>query len=90
MINIVIVDDDVLALTKLKSLINLKNTKVSGEYTQPEDALSHIRKHRTDILLTDMRMPKIDGIELIRQAREINPAIQVVAISSYKDFDYVK
>ena len=70
MINIVIVDDDVLALTKLKSLINLKNTKVSGEYTQPEDALSHIRKHRTDILLTDMRMPKIDGIELIRQARE--------------------
>lgn len=90
MINIVIVDDDVLALTKLKQLIQLKNTRIVGEFTQAEEAEEYILKNTVHILLTDMRMPKIDGIELIRKVKVYKPELQVVAISSYKDFDYVK
>ena len=90
MISIVIVDDDALALTKMKDMIRIKNAKVTAEFTQAEEALEYIREHQPDILITDMRMPRIDGTELIRLAKQFKPDLQVIAISSYKDFDYVK
>lgn len=90
MIKIVIVDDDALALTKLKEIIHIRNTKIAGEFTQAADALEFIRNHPADILVTDMKMPKIDGIDLIRQAKQYVPGLEVIAISSYKDFHYVK
>lgn len=90
MISIVIVDDDALALTKMKDMIRIKNAKVTAEFTQAEEALEYIRERQPDILITDMRMPRIDGTELIRLAKQFKPDLQVMAISSYKDFDYVK
>lgn len=69
MISIVIVDDDALALTKMKDMIRIKNAKVTAEFTQAEEALEYIREHQPDILITDMRMPRIDGTELIRLAK---------------------
>ncbi|HJA12303.1 MAG TPA: response regulator [Candidatus Mediterraneibacter merdipullorum] len=90
MINIVLVDDDALALTKMKDLIHIKGAKVAAEFTQADQALEYIRDSQPDILITDMRMPRIDGVELIRLAKQFRPDLQVIAISSYKDFHYVK
>lgn len=90
MMNLVMIDDDVLALTKLRMLIQLKNIHIVGEFTQPEDALQYIRTHDVDIVITDMKMPRIDGIELIQQVKQNKPKTEVIAISSYKDFNYVK
>jgi two-component system response regulator YesN len=90
MIRIVLVDDDVLALTMLKRLIDLNGARIVGEFTQPEQALHYVLREPVDILITDMRMPKIDGIRLIRQVKEAKPETQVICISSYEDFYYVK
>lgn len=90
MINIVLVDDDVLALANLKQFINLDSVHIVGEFTQAEQALEFMLKTKVDILITDMRMPKLDGIELIREIRTANPKLQVIAVSSYEDFNYVK
>lgn len=90
MIHIVLVDDDILALTKMKQLINLDQVKIVGEFTQPEQAIEYMTKGKVDILITDMRMPKMDGIALIRKMKELHPELQVIAVSSYEDFQYVK
>lgn len=90
MINIVLVDDDALALTKIKDMIRVRNVKVAAEFTQADEALEFIRERQPDILITDMRMPRINGVELIRLAKQFQPELQVIAISSYKDFNYVK
>ncbi|MNO41636.1 putative response regulatory protein [compost metagenome] len=90
MIHIVLVDDDLLALTKMKQLINLDQVKIVGEFTQPEQAIEYLKRGKVDILITDMRMPKMDGITLIRKMKDLHPELQVIAVSSYEDFQYVK
>ena len=43
-----------------------------------------------DILITDIRMPYIDGLELSRLAKDLNPNIVLLIISAYDDFEYAR
>ncbi len=54
------------------------------------DALQLVEKHEPDLLLTDIRMPFISGIELARQVREMWPATNIAFLSGYDDFEYAK
>jgi len=54
------------------------------------DALQLVEKHAPDLLLTDIRMPFISGIELARQVREVRPATNIAFLSGYDDFEYAK
>ena len=54
------------------------------------DALELVEKHEPDLLLTDIRMPFISGIELARQVREVRPATNIAFLSGYDDFEYAK
>ncbi|MBP2111580.1 response regulator transcription factor [Paenibacillus silagei] len=54
------------------------------------DALEYIKANPVDILLTDIRMPKLDGLALIGQCRQVNPALKAVLISGYSDFEYTR
>jgi DNA-binding NtrC family response regulator len=48
-----------------------------------EDGLRELRQRSTDLLVTDLRMPGMDGIEVLKQAREIDPGIAVLVITGY-------
>ena len=50
----------------------------------------HLQYRQPDLLLTDIRMPFISGIELARQVREIRPAMHIAFLSGYDDFEYAK
>ena len=54
------------------------------------DALQLVEKYKPDLLLTDIRMPFISGIELARQVREVRPATNIAFLSGYDDFKYAK
>lgn len=54
------------------------------------DALQLVERHEPDLLLTDIRMPFISGIELARQVREVRPATNIAFLSGYDDFEYAK
>ena len=54
------------------------------------DALQLVEQLQPDLLLTDIRMPFISGIELARQVREIRPAMHIAFLSGYDDFEYAK
>ena len=54
------------------------------------DALQLVEQHEPDLLLTDIRMPFISGIELARQVREVRPATNIAFLSGYDDFEYAK
>lgn len=90
MIKIVLVDNDVLDLMQLKQLLKVPRDCVVKDFIYPKEALSYMEKHGADILITDMKMPHMDGISLIRNARKAAPDLHTIVISSYKDFEYVK
>lgn len=54
------------------------------------DALEQMIHFEPDLLLTDIRMPKMDGLELCRQVHEKYPHIMIVVVSGYNDFDYAQ
>ncbi len=64
--------------------------EVVGEAENGVEALELVEKKEPDLLLTDIRMPFISGIELARQVREVRPATQIVFLSGYDDFTYAQ
>lgn len=57
------------------------------EAADGKEALSIIEREPIDILVTDIRMPRLDGIELTRRAKELRDSIRVIVISGYAEFE---
>ena len=64
--------------------------RLVGSASNGLDALQLVEKHEPDLLLTDIRMPFISGIDLARQVREIRPATNIAFLSGYDDFEYAQ
>lgn len=52
-----------------------------------EDALSHLRKESFDLVITDLRMPNLGGMDLLKSIKEENPSLPVVVITAYGKAD---
>jgi YesN/AraC family two-component response regulator len=63
---------------------------VAGTAANGEEALSILEKTCPDIVLTDIRMPKMDGLALLEQILREKPSTLVVMLTAYDDFDYVQ
>ncbi len=90
--NVLLVDDEVLAIEYLKQLIDwdAEGFIIVGEAHNGRKALELCQSMEVDIVISDIRMPGMDGIELIRLLKEQRPSVKVLLLSSYKDFDYAK
>ena len=64
--------------------------EIAGEAKNGREALDMISSLTPDAIITDIRMPVMDGIELMRRLRESNSKIRIVILSGYKEFEYAK
>lgn len=92
MIRVLVVDDDKLAR---KGLIlaapwNEFGMEVVGEASSGGKALEFLATHEVDLLLTDLVMPVMSGIELMRTVRQRHPRILFVVLTFHQDFEYVQ
>jgi len=92
MFRAVLVDDETYDLEGLRLLIPWTELgiEVVCSENKPLAALQFIENHDIDLLITDIKMPAISGIELSRKAMEQNPGLKTVFISGYQDFQYAK
>ncbi|MGM0844938.1 MAG: response regulator transcription factor [Bacillota bacterium] len=93
MFNVMIVDDEPIIRFGLKSSIDWEkeNLKMVGDYSNGQQALDAMEKDvEVDILITDIKMPVMDGITLMKKALEKNPKLKIVLVSSYNEFEYVR
>lgn len=89
---ILIVDDETIFRKGLRSMISAmdQDWEVVGEARDGYEALDMLQTLQPEVLLTDIRMPRMDGIQLQQVARERFPDLLCVVISGYDDFTYVR
>lgn len=93
MYRILVVDDEKIERKGIGFLIKQMDVECElSEAVNGQAALEWLEENEADILLTDVKMPHMDGIELIKQLKErnINPKMKIVIISGYSDFEYAK
>lgn len=89
-IKLFLVDDHQMLLDGIKALLKGdKNFEVVGEASSSVNALEEIAKKIPDILITDINMPGISGIELARKTKEQFPAIKILALSMFGEKEMI-
>ena len=81
-IRILIVDDEMIVRSSLKSWLEEDGYPIDTA-ASAEDALKMMQEHAYSILLLDIKMPGMDGIELLRRVKQVNPELEVVMITAY-------
>ncbi|MGV8090896.1 MAG: sigma-54-dependent transcriptional regulator [Mangrovibacterium sp.] len=84
MTNILIVDDDVTFCLMLKTLLEKHHYKVKTVFS-PADVKELIRQHFYEVVLTDLRMPDVSGMDLIGLIRHESPKTQIIMMTGYAD-----
>jgi two-component system response regulator YesN len=92
MCRVLIADDEPKVLLLIRNLIEWEQLGLELVATANDgiSALALIEAHRPDIVITDIRMPGHDGIELIGRAKALCPTIDFIIISGYRHFDYAQ
>lgn len=92
MLNILIVDDEFLIRDGLARMIAKESDRfvVTGNCANGQEALEFIAGHAVDAVITDIRMPEIDGLALIRELRATDPRIRCILMSGFTEFSYAK
>lgn len=92
MYSVLIVDDEPLMLQMLPRIASWKaeGFEIVAEARDGLEALDVMRSRDIDLLVTDLKMPVMGGLELIRQATEIRKDLFIVVLSSYNEFELVR
>lgn len=89
-VKVVVVDDQTVVREGLVLLLGLiADISVVGEAADGEQALDLVAEHRPDVVLMDLRMPRMDGVEATARIRRDFPDTQVVVLTTYADDDSV-
>lgn len=92
MYSVFAVDDEPIVLEGIRSKIDWEgsNFAFAGEATDGEIALSMIHEIKPDILITDIKMPFMDGLQLAEAIKRTQPWIKIIILSGHDEFDYAK
>ncbi len=92
MIKAIIIEDEKWSRTVLKAFGEWDKLGISlvGEASDGEEGLALIERLNPDIIITDMNMPNIDGVEILKQLHDRHSEAKIIVISGYDLFDYMR
>ncbi len=87
MLRFVLVDDEALSIDNLQhALEKYDDIKIAGTFTRPDNCLNNIAKLKPHVLISDISMPDMDGIEFAQKVSELLPNIIIVFLTAYDTF----
>lgn len=90
MIKVLIADDQELIRQSLELVLNSKkDIEVCGIAADGKEAIQCIRKNKPDIVLMDIRMPKMDGVSCTKIIKDVYPQIKIIILTTFDDDEYV-
>lgn len=92
MYKVFIVDDEPFIIEGLYDIVDwaAMGMEIVGQAENGAEALEALKLIPADVLVTDISMPKMNGLDLIRNVREFRPELKVLVLSGFNDFDYLK
>lgn len=92
MYRVVLVDDERLILEGLSRVVPWESLgcRVAGTASDGREGLALIRREQPDMVLTDIRMPNMDGLTMLAALHSEFPRMQMTVLTAYRDFDYAK
>lgn len=88
----VVVDDEKLSCDFISKYISEHidcGFKITASFLDSVEALEYLKENNAELVITDIRMPNLNGLELIKKLHEINPKIRIIIISGFPEFSYV-
>ena len=90
-IKLIVVDDELTSRNTIKTYLqNDKDYEVVADFSDGKTALEWLRENEADVMLCDMQMSEMNGVELMRFVHLIDEFMPVIAISGFDNFDYVR
>lgn len=90
-LKVFIVDDHVIFRNGLRTILNkVENFQIVGEASNGSEFIAALKNTDPDIVLMDIKMPVMDGVEATQRALEINPDIKIIALSMFGDEEYLQ
>ncbi len=92
MYRLIIIDDEEHVSNGISNIFPWENVgfEVVGIFNDGETALEYVYNHVVHVVMTDIRMPKLSGIDIAKQLSISKPEVKVIFISGYSDFKYMK
>ncbi len=89
---VLIVDDEVLMRVTLRSLVDWEKLgfEIAADCNSGYQALEYLDEHTVDLMITDVKMPGISGLELLKQLQKEDKAPVTIILSGYNEFDLVR
>jgi len=92
MYKILLVDDEEMVIKSLKATVNWEEYgfEIAGYALSTEEAIEKADKLKPDVVITDIKMPRMNGLELLQMLKAIHPQIYCVVISGHAEFAYIQ
>ncbi|MEC0266084.1 response regulator transcription factor [Paenibacillus anseongense] len=92
MLNVMLVDDDVPMIKYLTKLISWESLglRLAATANSGESAMQIFHETQLDLVITDIGMPQMDGLELVAQLKALKPELQVVFLTCHEEFHYAR
>lgn len=89
---VIIVEDDAIVRTYLRNLIEWESLgfTILGEMENGLEAKKFVEANQVDIVITDISMPVMNGIDLIKNINEISKLTKIIVLSCYSDYDFIR
>lgn len=84
--NIVIIDDEAVALKRLRRILEKEDYRVAA-FTSPRRALAHLENTPCDLVISDIKMPELNGLELMAKIRARFPGVEIILMTGYASLD---
>jgi len=90
MIKVLIVDDQALIREGLSLMLSLYDEiQIVGQATNGEEALNFLKKEKADVILMDIRMPIMDGVEATKLIKDSYPNVKIIILTTFNEDEYI-